>query len=101
MLLSPAMVRELLRDVYDPELRVNVVDLGLVYDVTCSREGEVEVVLTLTYPGCPVGDEIARQVREVLSSFPGVRRVAVRFTFEPPWTPERMSPEARELLGLD
>jgi metal-sulfur cluster biosynthetic enzyme len=64
------MVRELLRHVYDPELRVNAVDLSLVYDVTCGREGEVEVVLTLTYPGCPVGDEIARQVREVLLVIP-------------------------------
>ncbi len=101
MVLSPELVKELLRDVYDPEVRLNVVDLGLVYDIACTPAGEVEVLMTLTSPGCPVGDEIARQVYEALSGFPGVRRVGVRFTFEPPWAPERMSQELRAELGLD
>jgi probable FeS assembly SUF system protein SufT len=92
-----------LRQVYDPEIPVNIVDLGLVY--TCeptelpSGGYQVEVEMTMTAPGCGMGDVLAEDVRRRLLALPGVERTDVRVVFEPPWTPERMSDAARLELG--
>jgi probable FeS assembly SUF system protein SufT len=92
-----------LRQVFDPEIPVNIVDLGLVY--TCeptqlpSGEYQVEVEMTMTAPGCGMGDVLAQDVRRRLLALPGVERADVRIVFEPPWTPERMSEAARLELG--
>lgn len=87
-----------LKSCYDPEIPVNIVDLGLVYRVI-AREAYVHVVMTLTAPGCPLADEVEASVREAVAAVPGVETVDVDVVQEPPWTPERMSPEARAALG--
>ncbi len=95
---------EQLKTCYDPELPVNIVDLGLVYvcQVTPLPEGEHEVVLmmTLTSPGCPVADVLTEEIADKLSVLPGVRKVRVEIVFDPPWSMERMTDAARLQLGL-
>lgn len=91
-------VWEILHDVYDPEIPLNIADLGLIYDLQVSDQGEVHVLMTLTAPGCPVGDMIADEIRDRVMSLPGVQDVQVEFTFDPLWTPERISEEGREAL---
>lgn len=94
------VVIEALKEVYDPELHYNIVDLGLVYDVDI-RDGDIHVLMTLTTPACPIGPMVQEQIQETLGILPGVRNVDVEFTFDPMWTPEKMSEEARVDLGLD
>jgi metal-sulfur cluster biosynthetic enzyme len=91
-------VWEILHDVYDPEIPLNIADLGLVYDLQVSDAGEVSILMTLTSPGCPVGDMLADEIRDRAMSIPGVTDVQVEFTFEPLWTPERISEEGRQML---
>lgn len=83
----------------DPELGVNVVDLGLIYDVTVV-DGEAKVTMTLTAPGCPLGAALVGWVREAALAVPGVERAEVAVVWSPPWSPERMSERAKEELGL-
>ena len=89
-----------LRQVYDPEIPVNVYDLGLIYDIQADADGEVFVKMTLTAPNCPIADEVVAQVREAVSDVPGVRHVEVELVFEPEWTTDRMSEEAKLELGM-
>ncbi len=96
--LTPELVNELLMDVIDPELGVNIVDLGLVYDVKLS-DREVEVVMTLTTPGCPLGGFIEDEIADCLAQAPQIGRVKVTLVWEPPWDPEQMTDAAREELG--
>ncbi len=95
---------EALKTCYDPELPVNIVDLGLVYacEVAPHDEGGYEVVvqMTLTAPGCVVSGELKRQVREKLLALPDVRRVRVKLVFDSPWDPSRMTEAARLELGM-
>ncbi len=100
-MVTPELVREALRGVYDPEIPVNIVDLGLVYDIQIKENGVVHILMTLTYPGCPIGPLIVEQIEEAVGSLPGVKYVDVEFTFDPPWTPDKMSEEAKEALGID
>jgi len=94
-------VMEALKNCYDPEIPVNIVDLGLVYDVKIIDDKNVYVKMTLTAPGCPVGPFVAEQVREaVMALVEGVEKVDVEIVFDPPWTPDRMSDEAKALLGF-
>lgn len=93
-------VMEALKEVYDPELHYNIVDLGLVYEVKV-HDGNVHILMTLTTPACPIGPMIVEQIEENVRLLPGVRDVDVELTFEPMWTPDRMSEEARMELGLD
>lgn len=88
-----------LKTVKDPELNVNVVDLGLVYTVQ-SREQEVDVEMTLTSPACPAGPQIIRDAVEALERIEGVSKANVKLVMTPPWTPERMTDEARDELGI-
>jgi metal-sulfur cluster biosynthetic enzyme len=99
MPLSSDIVRKALRAVKDPELNLNIIDLGLVYDIETDEEGDVRVKMTLTSPGCPAGGEILQGVREVASDLEGVRSVDVELVWEPYWTPERMDPRVRAFLG--
>ena len=89
-----------LRQVYDPEIPVNVYDLGLIYDVQADADGQVFIKMTLTAPNCPIADEVVEQVREAVSDVPGVKDVQVELVFEPEWTTERMSEEAKLELGM-
>jgi len=99
MPLSSDTVRKALRAVKDPELNLNIIDLGLVYDIETSEDGDVRVKMTLTSPGCPAGGEILQGVQEVASDLEGVRSVDVELVWEPYWTPERMDPRVRAFLG--
>jgi FeS assembly SUF system protein len=89
-----------LRSVYDPELPVNIYDLGLVYGVDVEPSGEVTVRMTLTAPGCPVAQFFPAQVEAALAAVPGVTRARVELVWDPPWDASRMSEAARVQLGL-
>jgi|SRR5712675_234609 len=97
--LSEEMARTALRGVKDPELDMNIVELGLVYDVEID-DGAVHVRMTLTSPGCPAGPMITNDVYRVLRALDGVKDVNVEIVWEPYWTPERIDPKVRALLGL-
>ncbi len=94
-------VKETLRQVDDPELGINIVDLGLVYEVHVEEEKNVQVVMTLTTPFCPIGPSIKQQITQVLKKdVVGVEKVDVQFTFNPPWDKEMMSEDAKLELGI-
>ena len=92
-------VRNALRQVEDPELGMDIVDLGLLYDVEVEN-GKVKVIHTLTSMGCPVGPMIQEQIHEVVAALPDVSDVEVELTWDPPWTPEKMSEDAKFILGI-
>ena len=89
-----------LRNVYDPEIPVNVYDLGLIYEVKGDEAGKVSVKMTLTAPNCPIADEVVAQVREAVADVPGVTGVDVELVFEPEWNTDMMSEEAKLELGM-
>ena len=89
-----------IRTVYDPEIPVNIYDLGLIYTIEINEESEVLVTMTLTAPGCPVAGEMPGWVAEAIEPMPGVKQVAVELTWEPPWGMDMMSDEARLELGF-
>lgn len=99
MPLDPDTIRKALRGVKDPELGLNIVDMGLVYDCAVTEEGDVKVKMTLTSPGCPSGTEILQDAKLVLEDLEGVRKVDVELVWEPYWTPDRMDPRVRAFLG--
>ena len=99
MSLTADGVRKALRAVKDPELNLNIIDLGLVYDIEVDEEGDIQVKMTLTSPGCPAGAEILQGVKEVASDLEGAGSVEVELVWEPYWTPERMDPRVRAFLG--
>ena len=88
------------KSVYDPEIPVDIYELGLIYKVDVSDERDVEIDMTLTAPGCPVAGDMVMWVENAAASVAGVREVKVNLTFDPPWTPERMSDEARLELNM-
>jgi FeS assembly SUF system protein len=88
------------RTVFDPEIPVNIYDLGLVYTIEINDQSDVEIAMSLTAPGCPVAGEMPGWVENAVGSVPGVGEVRVRIVFDPPWTQDRMSEEARYALGL-
>lgn len=90
---------EALRDCYDPEIPVNIVDLGLVYEVIIGKE-EVKVIMTLTAMGCPAAPEVMNDVEMRLLQVPGVKKAEVELTFDPPWSPDRMTEDAKWELGI-
>ena len=97
---SVEQVREALKDVYDPEIPVNVVDLGLVYEMDVSDGNEVLVKMTLTAPGCGMGPYIAQQAEWAVAEIEGVEDVNVELTFDPPWSPDMVTEDGKVLLGL-
>lgn len=116
MAVNPLEVMEALREVYDPEIPVNIVDLGLVYDVEVKPAmqvasalapapaeplEDVAVKMTLTSPGCPSHVSIGEAVKSTIERLPGVQKATVDFVWEPQWGPERISPEGREKLGIE
>jgi len=96
---SAEVARKALRAVKDPELGLNIIDIGLVYDVEVGETGAVHVRMTLTSPGCPAGAEIMDDVRQTLADLEGVSSVEVELVWEPYWTPDRMDPRIRAFLG--
>ena len=93
-------VVEALRSVYDPEIPVNIYDLGLIYSIRIDGENAVDVDMTLTAPGCPVAGEMPGWVADAIEPLPGIKQVDVRLVWEPPWGMERLSDEARLELGF-
>jgi metal-sulfur cluster biosynthetic enzyme len=93
-------IRKAIRAVKDPELNLNIIDIGLVYDVEVDEAGDVRVQMTLTSPGCPAGAEIIEDVKRVVGDMEGVRSVDVELVWEPYWTPEKMDPRVRTFLGF-
>ena len=92
-------VLNVLKELEDPEIGINVVDLGLIYNVSIN-EGEVTVKMTLTTPGCPMHDTLARAAAMAVETLPDVRDAHVEVVWSPPWTPERLTDEGRRLLGI-
>jgi metal-sulfur cluster biosynthetic enzyme len=95
---TPDDVMDALREVYDPELGINIVDLGLVYDVEIN-DGVADITHTLTSPGCPLGPEIVTNVRRAVSRFDDIEDTQVHIVFSPPWHPSMMSDDAKDELG--
>jgi len=96
---KPEEVIEVLRQCFDPEIPVNIVDLGLVYDIAIKPQ-RVDIKMTLTALGCPMAADVIADVRDHLLTIPGVDQADVDIVYEPMWTPERMSEEARWELGM-
>jgi len=105
MTLTEEEVLSALKQCYDPEIPVNIVDLGLIYGVRFEEapagEKDVSIDMTLTAQGCPAHVEIGQQVKARVEQLPGVRNVVVNVVWNPPWTPERLSADARKQLGID
>jgi metal-sulfur cluster biosynthetic enzyme len=96
---KPEDVIEVLRQCFDPEIPVNIVDLGLIYDIAIKPE-RVDIKMTLTALGCPMAADVMADVRDHLLTLPGITDAGVDIVYEPMWTPERMSEEARWELGM-
>ena len=93
-------VEEALKSVHDPEIPVNIFDLGLIYEVDRQESGDVYITMSLTAPGCPVAGEMPGQVAEAVAAVAGVGEVTVELVWDPAWTPERMSDDAKLALDL-
>ncbi|MBR2298204.1 MAG: DUF59 domain-containing protein [Bacteroidales bacterium] len=89
-----------LKQVYDPEIPVNIYDLGLIYELDVNDEGEVKIKMTLTAPNCPMADQLVEDVHEAVADTPGVTNVSIELVFEPEWDKSRMSEEALLELGF-
>jgi metal-sulfur cluster biosynthetic enzyme len=96
---KPEEVIEVLRQCFDPEIPVNIIDLGLVYDIAIKPE-RIDIKMTLTALGCPMAADVIADVRDHLLTIPGITQADVDIVYEPMWTPERMSEEARWELGM-
>lgn len=96
--LTEEQVKEALSSVYDPEIGMNIIELGLVYDLDVDDEDNVTVEMTLTSPGCPLGEIITQQIDHALKAV-GAKTTTVDIVWSPPWTPDMMSDEAKEKLG--
>lgn len=89
-----------LREVYDPEIPVNIYDLGLIYNIDIAGSGDVAILMTLTAPACPVAGTLPQKVAETVAAVPGVGEVSVQLVWDPPWDMSRMSEDARLALNL-
>lgn len=109
--LTPEDVKELaplyedvilaLKQVYDPEIPVNIYDLGLIYELTINKKREVSILMTFTAPNCPMADQVLAEVQQGVEGVPGVTKCAIELTFDPVWDRSMLSEEARVELGLD
>lgn len=100
-LIDEEIIMEHLEPVQDPELRMSIVDLGLIYDVHVDEDGMIDVTMTLTTPACPLGPLLIGQIQDTLMDLPGVKDVNVEITFTPPWDPRTMaSDEIKMQLGI-
>ena len=94
-------VIQALKEVYDPEIPVNIYDLGLIYELTISKSREVSILMTFTAPNCPMADQVMAEVQQGVEGVPGVTKCSIELTFEPVWDRSMLSEEARVELGLD
>lgn len=91
---------KVLKSVYDPEIPVDIYELGLIYDVQISEEGDVKIIMTLTTPNCPVAETLPQEVKDKAGEVEGVKSVDLELTFEPSWNKDMMSEEAKFELGM-
>jgi len=97
---SEEQIREALRECYDPEIPINIFDLGLIYGIEIQPEGKVQVQMTLTSLGCPIADLLVSQVEYQLMQVPGVKEASVELVWDPPWHPRMATPEGKQQLAL-
>ena len=98
---TPEEIKEALRPVQDPEIRLGVVDLGLIYDINVEPDGKVQIKMTLTTPACPYGEMLVTQVHKEVARMEGVTDVEVILVWDPPWNPETMASDyAKDILGI-
>lgn len=88
------------KSIYDPEIPVDIYELGLVYDAHISTDGQAKILMTLTSPNCPVAESLPAEVEEKIAKIEGIEKASVQITFDPPWTKELMSEEAKFELGM-
>ncbi|MEK7592919.1 MAG: metal-sulfur cluster assembly factor [Patescibacteria group bacterium] len=93
-------IEEVLDTIPDPEIGISLMELGLIYNSTIDKEGNVEILMTLTSVGCPLFDEIVAPIEEKVGALKGVKKVTVNLTFEPPWSIDKVSENAKALLGF-
>ena len=98
---SEEAIIEAMRTVHDPEIPVNIYDLGLIYEHVIKKNGDISIQMSLTAPACPVAGEMPIMVAEAVSKIENTGKVDVTLVWDPPWTPERMSEDARLALGMD
>lgn len=91
---------KVLKNIYDPEIPVNIYDLGLIYEIEVEEDGMVDITMTLTAPNCPMADELIENVNDGVRDVPGVTDVSITLTFDPPWDMEKLSEEAKLDLGI-
>ena len=96
-----AAVIAAIKEVYDPEIPVNVYDLGLIYELTINKAREVSILMTFTAPNCPMADQVIGEVQQGVEAVPGVTKCTIELTFDPVWDKSMLSDEARVELGLD
>lgn len=96
-----AAVISALKEVYDPEIPVNIYDLGLIYELTINNAREVSLLMTFTAPNCPMADQVLKEAQEGVEAVPGVTKCTIELTFDPVWDRSMLSEEARVELGLD
>ncbi len=99
--ITEELVYAAIQEVIDPELGINIVDLGLVYGVDIGEEGRITITMTLTTPGCPLHASFAQEIERVLwQAIPGLTEVSINLVWEPRWNPQMISPEGRAALGI-
>ncbi len=98
-MVTKEQIIDVLKQIYDPEIPINVYDLGLIYNMGISDGGDVDILMTLTFAGCPIGSYLVQKVEEEIKKIDGVKNVKVELTFDPPWTPEKMSEEVKKEFG--
>ena len=96
-----AAVIAAIKEVYDPEIPVNIYDLGLIYELTINKAREVSILMTFTAPNCPMADQVMAEVKESVEEVPGIKSCNIELVFEPAWDRSMLSDEARVELGLD
>ena len=99
---TPDEMREAMKEIFDPEIPINIVDLGLIYGIQ-EKDGNVDISMTLTSPHCPVADQLKARVNEVLGKLPGIKQIKVEITHSPPWSKEKLSFEGKlqaSMLGI-
>ncbi|HUD18990.1 MAG TPA: metal-sulfur cluster assembly factor [Patescibacteria group bacterium] len=99
-MVTKKQVESVLDKIPDPEIGVSILQLGLIYRIEIDKKGNVRVVMTLTTLGCPLFDQIAEPIKDTVGAIKGVKKVEVELTFDPPWTPDTMSEEAKMQLGF-
>jgi metal-sulfur cluster biosynthetic enzyme len=100
VVLKEKVIRDALMDVYDPEIGVDIVSMGLIYTIEITPENDVKVTMTLTFPGCPYGPSMIEEIEDRIREIPEVRNVAINLTFEPPWTPDSMDSDIKAALNF-